>query len=194
MTGWILIGAAVASLAASNAGVAQETCQPPKYDANTFVIEFKRLGTDKVADNGETVERVYGDIAVQGVNVGRFYENPDKKIQAGAFRGLMRYHSKKGFAQSNCGVIGVDGDFLIELADVKGQDGTPKTHVLLHPGNRPSHSDGCILAGARRYGADGKPLPLSPSDPLWKIRRAFYGTDTPKQCPDKAIRIVVRDP
>ncbi|MBK1836654.1 hypothetical protein JHL17_04445 [Azospirillum sp. YIM B02556] len=137
------------------------------------------------------MDRIYGDIGVNGQNIGRFYENPEKLITTGTYQGVLRYRSDKNFVQSSCGEIARDGDFLLEIAGVKRADGKPRTAILLHPGFLPSHSEGCILMGPRKRGADAKPLPLDADSPLVKLRRAFYGTDNPIACPDRGITIIV---
>lgn len=166
-----------------------ETCQ--SSSPSEFKIELIRLGTDEVVDQGEKVPRVFGDIGVNGQNVGRFYENPSKKIAAGTYKGTLRYKSDHNFVQSSCGSLAVTGDFLLEISGVKDAGGKARDGILFHPGSRPSQSAGCILIGARKFDAAKKPLPLDDDSPLVKIRRAFYGTDTPNACPDKQIVIVV---
>ncbi|HEX7890726.1 MAG TPA: hypothetical protein VF522_15305 [Ramlibacter sp.] len=168
---------------------AQGTC--PATHPSEFKIELKRLGVDEVMDNGVKVPRVYGDIGVNGQNFGRFYENPALKIAAGVYRGTLRYESNHNFVQGSCGEIGRQGDFLLEVSGVKAADGAKRTDILFHPGFKPSHSKGCVLFGARQRDAAGNPKPLSPDEPLVKLRRAFYGTDTPNQCPNKVITITV---
>jgi hypothetical protein len=169
--------------------LAQETC--PGSLPEEFRIELIRLGTDSVMDGGHRVDRVYGDIGVNRENLGRFYENPETKIAAGTYKGTLRYESNHEFVQRSCGLMSRSGDFLLEISDVRASDGTPRTAILLHPGSLPSHSTGCILMGSRRRDSAGNLLPLEPSDPLVKVRRAFYGTDNPVACPNKRITVFV---
>jgi hypothetical protein len=157
-----------------------------------FRIELIRLGKDQVLDKGKKVERTYGDIGVNGQNVGRFYENPERAIPAGVYRGELRYNSDHNFVQSQCGAISRKGDFLLEVAGVTMTDGRARTNILFHPGALPSHSDGCVLFGARRFDANGVPLPLPDDYPLVRVRRAFYGTDDPISCPNKRIVINIK--
>lgn len=159
-----------------------------------FKVELFRLGTDRVNDHGNVVERIFGDVGVNNKNVGRFYENPFKKIPAGTYRGVLRYRSDHNFVQSSCGQLARTGDFLLEVSDVKSPSGQPRTNILFHPGALPSNSEGCILFGARKLDAKGAPLPLDSSNPLVKIRREFYGTENPVSCPNKRITIVITDP
>src|SRR5262245_491017 len=81
----------------------QESC--PANQAEPFKIELIRIGTDKVNDHGKVVNRIYGDVAVNNKNVGRFFENPARKIAVGSYRGILRYRSGHLFVQSSCGVI-----------------------------------------------------------------------------------------
>lgn len=168
-----------------------QTC--PAGLPEEFKIELIRLGQDEVVDHGLRVKRLYGDIGVNNKNLGRFYENPARKIPAGTYKGLLRYQSEHNFVQSACGAIARDGDFLLEVSNVK-QDGRTRSNILFHPGGLPSNSDGCVLFGARKFDAQGKPLPLDADYPLVKLRREFYGTDNPVSCPNKQIAIIVKDP
>jgi hypothetical protein len=158
---------------------------------NEFKIELKRIGTEEVVDHGVKVKRVYGDIGVNGQNFGRFYENPEVMITKGSYKGALRYHSDHNFVTSSCGIASRTGDFLIEVIGVKGSDGSSRSDILFHPGVLPSHSKGCVLFGARTRDGQGNLLPLPPDYPLVKIRREFYGTDNPIQCPNKVITITV---
>lgn len=176
------------ALLASGASYAQGKCS--SVTTPVFDVRFLRLGQDSVEDHGEKVARVFGDLIVDGRTVGRFYDNPAKMISPGKYRGLLRYQSGKEFVQSKCGAIGTTGDFLLEIANVTGDDGKPREAILVHPGRRPSHSKGCILI-PREFDANGKPLPLSDSNPLRKLRAEFYGTDDPVQCPNKTIVVTV---
>jgi hypothetical protein len=182
---------AVITLASGSSVRSQGTC--PGNLPKEFKIELMRLGTDQVDDHGTTRARIFGDVGVNNQNFGRFYENPQRKIPAGIYKGVLRYHSDHNFVQSSCGEMAREGDFLVEVADVKMQDGRPRTNILFHPGVFPSNSDGCILFGARKRDLQGNPLPLAPDDPLVKIRREFYGTDNPVSCPNKRITITITE-
>lgn len=158
-----------------------------------FRIDLQRLGQDTVEDHGLKVLRIYGDVAVNHANVGRFYENPSRKIPAGIYKGVLRYRSDHAFVQSSCGQMARDGDFLLEVSDVKTESGAARTNILFHPGRLPSNSDGCILFGARQFDIHGNPLPLNPESPLARIRHEFYGTDNPISCPNKRIIISIQE-
>ena len=182
----------LASMTTVDSSQSAETCSNGQPDE--LKVELLRLGTDEVIDHNIKTARIFGDVGVNNRNMGRFYENPQKKIPAGSYRGLLRYDSNHDFVQSSCGEMSREGDFLLEIADVTGADGKKRTNILFHPGILPSHSDGCILFGARARGADGQLLPLSFDSPLVKIRREFYGTDNPISCPNKSITIIIKDP
>lgn len=184
----LIIAALLIGTAASET-LAQGMCGPK----DVFTVTLQRLGTDTIQDNGQQVPRTYGDVGVNGANIGRFYENPTVQIPTGKYRGVLRYRSDHNFVLSSCGQAGREGDFLLEIADVQMDDGTKRTNILLHPGFLPSHSQGCVLMGARTRNAAGELLPLAADSPLVKLRREFYGTDTPISCPDKAIVVEVRD-
>jgi len=169
---------------------AQGTCAPGL--PNDFRIDLIRTGTDEVTDKDVKVKRVYGDIGLNNQNIGRFYENPAKLIAAGTYKGALRYQSDHNFVLSSCGIASRTGDFLIEVTGVKDASGKARTNILFHPGFLPSHSDGCVLFGARKRDGAGGWLPLEPDNPLVRIRREFYGTDNPNACPNKTITIVVK--
>jgi hypothetical protein len=179
-------------VAVSVPALAQGTC--PANLPNEFRIELTRLGEDEVVDQGVKVKRIYGDVGVNRQNFGRFYENLSVMIAKGTYKGALRYQSNHNFIVSSCGVAARTGDFLIEVTGVKDAAGNDRTNILMHPGYLPSHSAGCILFGARRRDPQGNLLPLEPDYPLVKIRREFYGTDNPNQCPNKVITIVVGGP
>lgn len=125
---------------------------------------------------------VTGTASVNGLTLGKFYENDAKKIPAGVYRGHLRTQSSKNHVQGPGGKLGTTGDFLIEL------DGVPnRTFIQLHAGNKPEHSEGCFLLGP----ATGLTAPPA----LQALRLAFFdGQDQPKQSPDKVISVDVRDP
>lgn len=131
---------------------------------------------------------VIGKISVNGQEVGTTYENAEMKIPAGTYKGVLRYKSSKNFVQGPGGKLGKSGDFLIEVT------GVPKrTDILFHAGNRPEHSEGCIMLGP----ATREPKTNDPVAPeaLKKLRLLFYdGVDSPNATPDKAISIEVKDP
>jgi hypothetical protein len=170
---------------------AQQSC--PSDEAEVFRIDLVRIGVENVTDRGVTTSRIFGDMGVNGANIGRFYENPSTKIAAGTYTGLLRYHSEHNFVQSACGAMFVSGDFLLEISGVRDANGVSRTGILIHPGALPSHSTGCILAGARERDATGNLLPLNDSSPLVKLRRLFYGTADPVACPNKSIVVRVSD-
>jgi hypothetical protein len=180
-----------AAIMSSSSALAQGTCSASSSDV--LKIDLIRTGIDTVIDHGLSVTRIYGDIGVNNRNIGRFYENPEKRIPKGTYSGFLRYRSDHNFVQSSCGGLSHEGDFLLEVANVTGPNGKGRSNILFHPGYLPSHSAGCVLFGARRFDAQGTPLPLDDDNPLVIIRREFYGTDTPISCPDKSITITVSE-
>ena len=132
---------------------------------------------------------VYGDIYVndEHKHIGRTYENDTFKINPGIYKGLMRYNSGKDFVQSPVGALSTKGDFLLEVSGVKG-----RTDILFHPGNKPHHSQGCILLGPANTGPDGA-IYISENHPLRKLRLMFYGTDDPISSPNVKIQIEIKD-
>ncbi|NYF52358.1 hypothetical protein HDF12_002757 [Edaphobacter lichenicola] len=177
-------------LIAVSTAIGQGTC--PAKIPNEFKIDLVRLGTDEVIDRGVKVKRVYGDIGINNQNFGRFYENPMVMIPEGSYTGNLRYQSNHNFVLSRCGVATREGDFLIEVNGVKDAGGKTRADILFHPGALPSNSQGCVLFGARKKDPDGGLLPLDSDYPLVKVRQAFYGTDDPKECPNKVITITVK--
>jgi Family of unknown function (DUF5675) len=137
-------------------------------------------------------ELLPGMISVGKEVIGRCYENASLRIPAGIYKGVLRYWSPKGFAQGPFGELGKTGDFLLEVADVKAPNGTPRTDILFHGGDKPHQSQGCILLGPVVKTAKGGVV--DDKHPLRILRLKFYGTDSPIASPDKAIRIIVTDP
>jgi hypothetical protein len=131
---------------------------------------------------------VTGTLTVDWQVVGKTYENAKLMIPAGHYPGYLRYVSGHNFVQGPFGTIAHTGDFLLEVGKVKG-----RTAILFHGGNKARHSRGCILLGA--VGKDPKThLPFLEHDhPLRKLRRLFYGTETPVLTPDKSVTIQVND-
>lgn len=80
---------------AATQAIAQGTC--PATLPNEFKIALIRLGTDAVTDKGVKVTRSYGDIGVNGQNIGLFYENPDGMIPEESYVGRLRYVSEHNF-------------------------------------------------------------------------------------------------
>jgi hypothetical protein len=137
----------------------------------------------------EDGDLVTGTLTVDGQVVGKTYENAKLMISAGQFPGYLRYVSGHNFVQGPYGSIAHTGDFLLEIGNVpKG-----RTDILFHGGNKAKHSRGCILLGP--VGKDPKThLPYLEYDhPLRKLRRLFYGTETPVMTPDKSVMIQVKD-
>jgi hypothetical protein len=144
-----------------------------------FSISIKR---NRVVGN-----LVYCSIYLNGQEIGSAFENNDLKIPTGSYKGLMRYNSGHNFVQSEMGKLSKKGDFLIEASAVVG-----RTDILLHQGNAPKHSKGCILLGPAKLGPDGS-VTIGVDHPLRKLRLAFYGTDEPNSCPNKNISITISD-
>jgi len=130
---------------------------------------------------------VVGVLSVNGEPIGTCYENAEKKIPAGTYRGVLRYRSSHSFVQNPGGVLRKSGDFLLEVAGVPH-----RTDILFHPGNQAAHSKGCFLGGPAT--SDQETGERIAPEPLRTLRLKFYGTDTPTATPDKDITIEVRDP
>lgn len=130
---------------------------------------------------------VYCSISLNGELIGMAYENNALKIQAGDYKGVMRYNSGKNFVQSSLGKMSTKGDFLIEVSGVYG-----RTDILLHGGNAPQYSTGCIMLGPVKKMQDGTGL-IEGDLPLRKLRIAFYGSDEPVSCPNKNIKITISE-
>lgn len=128
-----------------------------------------------------------GKISVNGEAIGATHENAEKKIPAGVYKGVLRATSMKNFVQGPGAKLGKSGDFLLEIA------GVPKrTDILIHAGNKPEHSEGCVMLGPATKNSAGEPIA---PDALKKLRLLFYdGEDSPAATPNKAIRIEVKDP
>jgi hypothetical protein len=129
-----------------------------------------------------------GHIYLNGELLGKTYERSGVKIPSGDYKGLMRYRSNHHFVQGEQGAMNSHGDFLLEASGVKH-----RTNILLHTGNKPRHSDGCVLLGPIKSTdtKQGKVYSVSDDNPLRKLRLAFYGTDQPVSSPNKTVVISV---
>lgn len=129
---------------------------------------------------------VTGTIFVNGKKLGTIYENDDKKIVTGKFPGKIRTSSMRNHAQGPGGLMGNSGDFLIEIANVPG-----RTDILIHAGNKPEHSLGCVLCGPISKDQDGNRIA---PDVLKQLRLLYFdGNDKPSTTPNKKITIEVKD-
>jgi len=134
-----------------------------------------------------------GVISVNEKEIGRTYENNELKISAGEYSGKLRYFSKSNHAVGPFGTLGYEGDFLLEIGNVKWSDGKIRTDLLFHGGNKDTLSKGCIMLGAVSKDAHGvRHLPSNHT--LVKLRKLFYGTETPISTPNKTINIKIVDP
>jgi len=124
---------------------------------------------------------VKGKLYVNGEYLGITYENDALKISQGKYPGYLRYVS-----------IGKKGDFLLEIGSVKWSDGKKRTDLLFHGGNKPHHSNGCIMLGGISRDEEGNRY-LPENHTLAKLRKAFYGTDTPISSPNKKVTIEIVD-
>lgn len=142
---------------------------------------------------GATVveDGVIGRLSVNGRLLGDTLENHALRIAPGVYRGRMRYVSGKNFVQGSLGEMAQTGDFLLEVVDAT----TRRTDLLVHTGNKPWHSRGCILAGAAvKQTVNGKTqVRIADDSTLKALRLAFYGTDTPNACPAKTITFTIND-
>jgi hypothetical protein len=146
-------------------------------EAKEFNIVIEREKTEK--------NLVTGTIFVNGKKLGTVYENDEKKIPLGTFPGVIRTKSMRNHAQGPGGIMSNSGDFLIEVAKVPG-----RTDILLHGGNRPEHSLGCILCGPVTVDKDGT---RHAPDVLKQLRLLFFdGNDKPEASPAKKITIEVK--
>ncbi|MCI0456719.1 MAG: DUF5675 family protein [Gemmataceae bacterium] len=133
---------------------------------------------------------VKGELSVNGIKLGPVYENAKKLIPPGSYPGVRRYKSTKRFVQGPGGRLAQTGDFLLEIGKVPD-----RTDILIHPGNKAEHSEGCVLAGGAPTRGGITYAPKS----LQEMRLYFYGTD--KANPrdpwyvekEKAIRIEIKD-
>ncbi len=164
-------------------------------DIRTFEIFIRRgdvaIFKGKRADGSDLEEEgVIGELYLNGYRIGDTLENNKLKIPAGEYPGYMRYVSKKNFVQGPFGVMANIGDFLIEVGKVDN-----RTAILLHGGNKPWHSTGCILLGSIRSQKDaaGKIVRrwIDETNALRVLRKSFYGSEMPSACPNTAIQIKI---
>lgn len=146
-----------------------------------------------LVQRGKTADGlIIGKLFVNGKEVGPCYEKAAKHIPAGKYKAHLRYESGKNHIQGPGGKLGKKGDFLIELNDFTDKTGKKWTVVQFHAGNKPEHSDGCILGGAATK--DRKTGEWIAPETLRKMRLLFYdGKDTPSSTPNKVITVEVKD-
>lgn len=166
-----------------------------QMDKDSFLVSIDRKYTalfQAKKGNAEVEELgVVGEIKVNGKLMGEVLENHALRIKAGEYKGVLRYGSSKNFVQGPLGVMAEKGDFLLEVAGVPG-----RSDLLIHTGNKPWHSKGCVLAGAAtKKTVGGKTVvSIQEGSALRNLRKAFYGTDAePSACPKKTIRLLIRD-
>ncbi|WP_052593386.1 DUF5675 family protein [Aureispira sp. CCB-QB1] len=135
---------------------------------------------------------VKGKLYVNGKYLGTTYENDALKINEGKYSGYLRYISQNGHVQGPLGNISNKGDFLLEVGNVKWSDGKARSNILFHGGNKPHHSKGCIMLGGVPRDSEGNRY-LPKDHTLSKLRKEFYGTDTPNSSPNKKITIEIVD-
>ena len=145
-----------------------------------FLVEIARTKTE----NG----LVYGEIRVNNEPIGFTFENAELKIPAGSYKGILRYFSNHNFVQGPFGTLGREGDFLLEVEDQSHN----RTNILLHAGNRPYQSAGCILLGPAETLPNGS-VQIDVTHPLYKLRQKFYESDVPTSTPDRAISIKISE-
>ncbi|MBN9117584.1 MAG: hypothetical protein J0I06_00150 [Planctomycetes bacterium] len=128
-----------------------------------YAIRIKR---GPVNDQG----LIPGKLYLNETYLGEVYENPKFVIPVGEYKGGLRTKSGKNYFQGSGGVMGEKGDFLLEVV------GVPKrTDILIHPGNKPEHSEGSILTGAVIEKGTTRSAPTV----LKALRLHFYGEDKP---------------
>jgi len=155
----------------------------PRISVADSPKQFQIIVQRERSENGLIV----GSITADGERLGTCYENAEKRIPAGTYKGVLRTKSMKNFVQGPGGCLDKTGDFLLEVADVP-----KRTDILFHAGNKPEHSEGCIMMGpARRDAGTGEWIA---PEALRKLRLLFYdGKDKPSATPNKKITIEVRD-
>lgn len=140
-----------------------------------------------VVTRGETKDGlIVGKLSVNGEAVGTVYERADKHVPAGTYKAHLRYESGKNHVQGPGGVLSKKGDFLIEL-DTFTTGGKKWEFIQFHAGNKPDHSDGCILCGPAT--TDEKTKEKIAPETLKKFRLKFYGADKPNSTPDREITV-----
>lgn len=132
----------------------------------------------------------YGDLGVNGQNIGLTYERADEHLKPGVYRGLIRYISGRGHVVGPFGTIGQEGDFYLEIGDATFSYGDRGHDVMVHGGFKKEHSNGCIMLGAVPRDSSGNRY-LPPDHTLSKLRYLFYGTDDPVASPNKRIVVEI---
>ena len=140
--------------------------------AEDFVLTISRKHSDGKCTSGYLL--VNGKVVCYALERAQLGNIPEiSAIPAGSYPGHLRYdHSDK---------------WRIELEKVPG-----RTHVQIHIGNVPSDSKGCILVGESMDAADLCKVAAS-AKAYAKLKKEFYGTETPNATPDKRIVVKVED-
>jgi len=141
--------------------------------------------------SGHENNLVSGSFWVNREFLGTCYERYDKRIQAGKYPGFLRYISTKGNVTGPMGTIADVGDFYLEIGNVTWSDGKKRSNLLFHAGNKPKHSDGCVMLGAVSHAGGKRHLPEGHL--LRELRKRFYGTEFPDSCPNVNIEIEIQE-
>ncbi|MHB8873587.1 MAG: DUF5675 family protein [Myxococcaceae bacterium] len=163
------------------------TCKGPSEDFHVIIErsgtgEFQEWTTDAGTFNDRLVK---GLISIDGVVLGESLEREGRMVPPGTYLGKLRSGADKEIVQGTGGRLAQGGDFLLEISGVPG-----RTAILFHTGTEPRHSDGCVLLGPAQWDPDKR---VAQDQPLFKLRRAYYGADNPCQSVERRIFVHVLD-
>lgn len=92
------------------------------------------------------------------------------RIPAGTYTTILRYDH--------------DDKWRLELNGVPGHN-----HIQIHVGNWPSDTEGCILVGLTANACSVQ----NSAEAYKKLKRAFYGSESPQATPNKTVIVTVTD-
>lgn len=143
-----------------------------------------------IVRNSHSANLIKGSLFINGEYIGTAYERFDLRINVGKYPGYMRYVSGKGFVTGPMGRMGSEGDFYLEIGDVTWSDGRKRSNLMFHGGNKPKHSQGCVMLGAVHKDNKGERF-LPEGHLLRELRKKFYGTEFPNSCPNLNVTVEI---
>lgn len=135
---------------------------------STFLSTNSQILITRSSEAGLSIK---GIISWNGELLGNTLENASALIPGGNYSCKVRIKSSNNFIQGPFGIMMNNGEFLLEIQNVPNM-----SDILLHTGNKPYHSKGCILLGP--ISGDNTGYYIGESHPLYKLRLKVFGSES----------------